>query len=46
MSYFYFDNSDSVDIQCKDWNSTVEFRDNLRVSLWTAEFEKFIFSLN
>ena len=46
MSYFYFDNGDSVDIQCKDWNSTVEFRDNLRVSLWTAEFEKFIISLN
>ncbi len=46
MSFFYFDNRDSVDIQCKDWNSTVEFRDNLRVSLWTAEFEKFITSLN
>ena len=45
-SFFYFDNGDSVDIQCKDWNSTVEFRDNLRVSLWTAEFQKFIFSLN
>ena len=46
MSYFYFDNRDSVDIQCKDWNSTAEFRDNLRVSLWTAEFEKFIISFN
>ena len=43
-SFFYFDNGDSVDIQCTDWNSTVEFRDNLRVSLWTAEFGKFITS--
>ena len=43
-SFFYFDNGDSVDIQCKDWNSTVEFRDNLRVSLWSAEFDKFITS--
>ena len=43
-SFFYFDNGDSVDIQCKDWNSTVEFRDNLRVSLWTAGFGKFITS--
>ena len=41
-SFFYFENGDSVDIQCKDWNSTVNFRDNLRVSLMTAEFDKFI----
>ena len=41
-SFFYFDNGDSVDVHCKDWNSTVEFRDNLRVSLMTLEFDKFI----
>ena len=41
-SFFYFDNGDSADIQCTDWNSTVKFTDNLRVSLWSAEFGRWI----
>ena len=41
-SFIYFDNGDSIDLQCVDWDSSVEFRDSLRVSLWSAEFGEWV----
>ena len=41
-SFFYFSNGDSVDVQCTDWDSTMPYEDNLRVSLWSAEFGEWV----
>ncbi len=41
-SFFYFENNDSIDLQCTDWNDSVKFRDGFRVSLWSAEFGEWV----
>ena len=41
-SFFYFENNDSIDLQCTDWDNSVKFRDGFRVSLWSAEFGEWV----